>query len=92
MSEKEFISVLNKIFHDTAIYQNETSNENCGQCSVPLEEDEADVDDFAVVAVVDDGLEVVEDDPAGRVKYFTLRFHGFTPVFGIQARFIKESK
>ena len=57
-----------------------------------MEEDEADVDDFAVVAVVDDGLEVVEDDPAGRVKYFTLRFHGFTPVFGIQARLIKESK
>ena len=40
-----------------------------------MEEDEADVDDFAVVAVVDDGLEVVADDPENvEVKEFNSSF------------------
>ena len=82
LSKNEFISKLNKISHipPSTYTKFQTKIVN----TVPLEEDEADVDDFAVVAVVDDGLEVVVDDPAGRITNFTLWFHSYALVFGAQ--------
>ena len=57
---------MNSVVHDVKMHKNQSSSR------VPLEEDEAevfvaDVDDAdVVVAVVEDGLEVVIDDPAIR--------------------------